>query len=54
MFDQFVILARSGERGEATACLSVRRMKDAMAKNGVISKEIKRIFQRVSEIIDED
>ena len=29
-------------------------MTDGMAEGGVISKEIKRIFQRVGEIVDEN
>ena len=53
VFDQFVILSRSDQREEAAACFN-RRMRDVMAESGVISKEIRRIFQRVREIIDED
>ena len=44
MFDQFVIFSRPEEREEAAACL-FRRMGDVTAENGVISKEVKRIFQ---------
>ena len=55
MFDQFVILSTSEEKEEAAvACLSVRRMSDVTAEGRVISKEIKRIFQKVSETTDED
>ena len=43
MFDQFVILPRSEEREVAAAYLS-EGWRDVMAENGVISKEIKRIF----------
>ena len=32
--------------------MSVRRMRDVTAESGIIRKEMKRIFQRVSEIID--
>ena len=46
----FVNISRQG-RG---CCLSVRRMRDVTAEDRVISKEIKRIFQNVSEIIYED
>ena len=53
MFDQFVILQRCEER-EGAALFSVRRMRKVMAESRVISKEIKRIFQKVIEIIDED
>ena len=51
VLDQFVILSRSAESEEAAAC---RQMTDGMAEGGVISKEIKRIFQRRREIIDEN
>ena len=39
VLDQSVILASSEEREEATACLSVRRMRDVMAESGVIDQQ---------------
>ena len=53
VFDQLVILSSSEVREKATACLSVRRMRDVTAESGVVVEEIKRIFS-VSEIIVED
>ena len=44
MFDQFVLFSMSEEKEDPVNCLS----------EGVISKEIKRIFQRGRGIIDED
>ena len=54
VLDQFVILSRSAVSEEAAACWSEGWMTDGTAEGGVISKEIKRIFQRVGENIEED
>ena len=35
-------------------CLPIRGTRDGTAEGGVISKKVKRIFQRVGEIIDEN
>ena len=53
VLDQFVISSRSAESEEAAACWS-QGWTDGTAGGGIISKEIKRIFQRVGEIIDEN
>jgi len=43
-----------GQKALSVIAPSVRRMRDVTVETRIISKEIKRIFQRVSEIIDED
>ena len=53
VFDQLVMISRCEEREEAANCKS-ENMRDVTTEDGVISKKIKRIFQRVREIIDED
>ena len=56
VFDQFVILSRPREREEAAACLSVclsvRIMRNVTGDNGVLSKEIKRIFLSVRSLMN--
>ena len=50
MFDQFVIFVKV--RGEGRGCcLSVRRMRDVTVEIGVISIEMKRIFQSVRSLM---
>ena len=52
MFDQLVIQTMSVQRGGC--CLCIWRMSDVKEEGGVISKEIRKIFFTVKEIIDEN
>ena len=50
MFEQLVIL----KRGKRLLYMLIERMSDFTAEGGVISREVKRIFQRAREIVCED